>query len=165
VKKTLNLQQIIDLIKTLESMISSTQTSIIVNNPKLKKDTPESEVDVPALYQKYGTMLEQLNVLKQSKDKANRKRSGFVGRTNQDLIYDLSNLKKQQSLLDTLTLSKLKGRNGKEEDAYEFQISKSEIANKLVDVELNITKIKKSMKDFNTSTTVKVVIFEELKLL
>jgi hypothetical protein len=109
--------------------------------------------------------LEQLNIVKLAKDKANRKRTKFGGVTNQQLIFDLSNLNRKRSLLETLAIAKLKNRKGIEADAYEFQISKNEIADKLIDVENRISEIKKTMTNFNTSTTVKIVIFEELNLL
>ena len=158
-KKILNLQKIINLQATIEKLISSTQIDIIKANPVLKSGD-ENEVDVPALYKKYNALLDQLVVIKLAKDKANRKRSKLNGLTNQELILELSNLdKKKKPLLESMYNAKLKT------DKYKFQISKSEIDDDLTTVKERISEIKKSMTEFNTSTTVKVVIFEELNLL
>ena len=109
-------------------------------------------------------LLEQLNIVKKAKDRANRKRTTFYGVTNQDLILELSNLNKIKALNEQLFEAKWSRRNGREEDAYEFLISKAEIETKLETVNERIKEIKESMTNFNKSTTVRVVIFEELKL-
>ena len=162
-KKILNLQQLIDLQATIEKMISSTQVDIIKANPILKDKV--SEVDVSTLYSKYNTLLDQLVVVKLAKDKANRKRSKLNGLTNQQLILELSNLNRKKTLLETLYSAKAQARKGGKQDVYDFQISKSEIQDDIDTVNDRISEIKKSMTKFNNSTTVKVVIFEELNLL
>ena len=164
VKKVLNLQQIINLQQTIEKMISSIQTEIISNNPVFKKGD-DSDVDVPALYKKYTALLDQLIVIKLAKDKANRKRSKLNGLTNQQLILELSNLTRKKTLLETMYSSKQQSRKGGEQDIYEFQIPKEEISENIDEVTNRISEIKQSMTNFNTSTTTRVVIFEELNLL
>ena len=157
-KKILNLQKIINLRGTVEKLISSTQIDIIKNNPVLKDG--KIEEDVSTLYKKYNALLDQLIVIKLAQEKGNRKRSKLNGLTNQELILELSNLdKKKKPLLESMYNAKLKT------DKYKFQISKSEIDDDLTTVKERISEIKKSMTEFNTSTTVKVVIFEELNLL
>ena len=163
-KKVLNLQQLIDLQATIEKMISSVQIDIIKYNPTFKYDE-ENNVDVVELYKKYNNLLDQLVVIKLAKDKANRKRSGFNGLTNQQLILELSNLTRKKTLLETMFSSKLKTRKGGKQGQYTFHIPKSEIEDELTEVSERISNIKKSMTKFNNSTKVKVVIFEELKLL
>lgn len=163
-KKILNLETIIGLRKTIETMINDTQSKIIANNPWLKS-SKGNKVDVVSLYEKYDTLLEQLNIVKLAQDKGNRTRIKRGGVTNQQQVLTLGNLRKKQSMLEEMSSSKLTRRKGGQADAYEFQISKSEIDKKLDVVNAEITEIKKSMTEFNKSTTIKIVIFEELNLL
>lgn len=163
-KKVLNLQQLIDLQATIEKMISSVQLDIIKHNPSFKYGGKKN-VDVNELYKKYNSLLCQLVIIKLAKDKANRKRSGLNGLTNQQLILELSNLTRKKSLLETMYMAKQKTRKGGKQDQYTFCISKDDIRDDLDEVEEIISEIKKSMTKFNNSTKVKVVIFEELNLL
>lgn len=163
-KKVLNLQELINLQKTIESLVSNIQVEIITNNPVLI-DSKDSDIDVGELYREYNTLLEQLNIIKLAKDKANRKRTKLGGVTNQALILELSNLNRKSVLLDQLFNSKKQNRKGKIAPAWKFQISKNEITDDIDTVNERISEIKKSMTNFNKTTTVKVVIFDELNLL
>lgn len=163
VKKALNLQQLIDLSKTIEGMISTLQYQIISHNPVLKKHKGDV-VKTPELYEKLKKLYDQLAIIKLAKHKANGKRSK-LGVSNQELIFELSSLTKQKSLLTTLSDSKSKTRVNGKDNMYNFQISKGDIENELLEIEKRISKIKDTMTDFNNSHTVKFKYYEELELL
>lgn len=161
-KKVLNLQQIIELQKTVETLIADTTYDIIANNAVLR--TSKDKKDVKAMYSKLTKLFDQLNILKLAKDKVNRKKTK-LGKTNQELILELSNLSREKVLLTTLISSKLKRRKGSVEDAYEFMIPKGDLELKLIEVDKRISEIKTNMTNFNTSNTVKIVFYTELNLL
>lgn len=162
-KKILNLQKVIDLRKTVESLITDAQVKIIANNPVLKGN--KSEVDVKELYTRYNTLLDQLTILKLAQEKGNRKRTRFGGVTNQELILTRGNLQRKQILLEEMYNSKLHNRKGKTAPAFDFQFNKTDIEDELSTVYQQLDEISESMTKFNNSTTVKIVIFEELNLL
>lgn len=162
-KKALNLQEIIEIQKTLETTINSLSYDIIANNAFEKGYNPST--DVNEHYKKVKLLFKQLNIIKAAKDKGNRKRINFFRRrTNQDNILERSNLVREESLLLSLIDQKIKNRKGKKIDAYDFQISKAEIDDKLTEVRNKLSNIEKSMTKFNKSRTVRVKIFDELNL-
>jgi chromosome segregation ATPase len=162
-KKVLNLQELINLQHTIESVINDLTYTIIVNNAMLK-DRKDDYEDVKDLRKKYDTLHEQLIIIKKVKDKANRKKTSLK-LTNQELVYELSYLRRKEDLLEKMYENKKKNRKGKKQDAYEFQISKEDIDTDLQEVKERISEIKDAMTKFNNSTSVKIQYFEELELL
>lgn len=160
-RKALNLQQIINLQATVEKMITDSLDIILHNNAYTDSETT---VDVIIEYERLDKLLNQLNELKTAKDAANKKKTLF-GKSNQDRIFELSNLKRKKDLLETLYNQKLKNRKGKQVEIWKFQLSKSKIDSDLQKVETKIADIKESMTNFNKSTKVKVNIDDDLKLL
>jgi predicted DNA-binding transcriptional regulator len=163
VKKTLNLQDVIGTIKTVETMIHTTNSELIAHNPVLSK-SKNKDTESKERMKKYKLLLKQLNILKKAKDRANRKGLkffGLFGRTNQDNIFELDILKRTKSTLEEMYNSKSKEKP----ERVTFQITKKEIMEELEQVEKDIKNIKQSMTKFNNSTTVKVKIFKELNLL
>lgn len=87
IKKKLSLQQVIDLIKPIESLINEK----IDNYKQGKKSSPDLISYVILLQH-------QLSLLKLAKDSGNSKRHGLFGKTNSYWIYELSNLKRRKEL-------------------------------------------------------------------
>jgi hypothetical protein len=162
-KKEFNIQTLINLQKTVETMISTTSSSIRANNP-YKKNTGTELVDTNKLYDKLERLYIQLNSIKACISKANGKKTS-LGVSNQDLIYELSNLKRHQTLLEQLIESKRYRRDGAKENAWEFQIDKSVLHERLLDIEERISDIKDAMTEFNASNTVKLIIDDTLDLI
>jgi len=156
-KKEFNLQNLINLQKTVETMISNTTYEIIANNASLKSAKGD-KIDVHKLYDKLLSLYVQLDVVKLAKDKANRSKTS-LGKTNQQLIFELSTLNRKRSMLEVLFEQK------KKVDKYEFQIAKTEIESRLDITKERITEIKETMTDFNNSHTVKIVIDADLDLI
>lgn len=161
-KKEFNIQHLINLQKTVESMISNISQQLIINNAVLKKHTGDV-IDTNKLYDKYERLSDQLNVLKTAVSKANSSKTS-LGDSNQQLIYKLSNLTRHKSMLEQMISNKRTRNNGAEKNAYTFQISKSVLEERLLDIEEKISEIKEAMTDFNNSHTVKIVIDETLDL-
>lgn len=159
-KKEFNIQEIINLSKTIETLISDIMYKIISKNAflKSKKDEEENIVD---LYNKFDRLQDQLIVVKSAKDKVNQKKTS-LGKTNQQLIYELSNLRRKESALETMLTQKLKVKNP---DDYDYHISKSQISEDLDKTQARISEIKDSMTKFNNSHKVKIVIDDTLDLL
>ena len=164
VRKTLNLQELIALQKTINTMINNTTYDIIKNNAFLES-SEEKEVLVSELYDTYNKLLDQLNIVKLAQSKANSKKSKLFGFSNQEVIHELFTQKQKKSLLETLFNKKLQNKKGGKLNTWKFHISKSRIEKDLDTVSDRITKIKESMTEFNTSHTVKIKVFEELNLL
>jgi len=162
VKKVLSLQQLIDLSKTIENIISNLQYGIIGNNAYLKSNKGDL-INTPELYAKLKLAYNQLAIIKLAKHQANSKKTK-LGVSNQELIFELSNLRKEESLLTTLSEDKTKARKGGKDNVYDFQISKGDIEDRLIEIDKRITDIQKAMTDFN-SRSVKIKYYEELELL
>lgn len=162
-KKELNLQTLINLKPTIERLIDNSFKIIVTNNAVLKKHKGEV-VDTEAEYKKLLKLYSQLQVVKTAMFTANRKKNS-LGITNQEAIFEKSDLERELSLLQSLSSQKLTRRDGKEEDAYTFTIEKSFIENRILEIEKRIQIIKTAITNFNQSTTMKIVIDDELDLL
>ena len=163
VKKALNLQQLIDLNKTVETMIGTIQYSIITNNAYLKSDKAP-EINIIDLYEKLDKTYDQLALIKMAKHTGNSKKTKLKV-SNQDLIFERSNLIKKQIFLQSLSWDKVKTRIKGKLNQHIFQISKKDIEKKLNLIENRIKEISTEMTNFNTSHTVKIKLYEELELL
>ena len=161
-KKEFNIQDLINLQKTVESLIGDYTYKIIASNAKLKSAKEYTE-DTPALYTKLNALYDQLNIIKLAKDKSNRSKTS-LGKTNQQLIYELSNLNRKKTMLEVLFGQKLKTRKGGKVNEYEFNITKNDINEYLDETTRRISDIKKAMTDFNNSHKVKIVIDDSLDL-
>ncbi len=161
-KKEFNIQQIINLLRTVETLISSTTYDIIANNASLKTSSGE-KINTEDLFSKLLDLYDQLNVLKQAKEKANRSKT-TLGSTNQQLIFELSNLNRKKSMLETLFEQKTKVRKGGKDNQFDFFIPKTDIQDRLDITNERITDIKEAMTKFNNSHTVKLVLNDDLNL-
>jgi hypothetical protein len=160
-KKEFNIQELINLQKTVETLISKSTYTIIAHNANLKGT--DSNFDIVKEYETLDKYFDQLIVIKLAKDKANRSKTK-LGATNQQLILELSNLNRKRVMLETLFEQKGKARKGGKVDVYEFQISKKTIEENLDQIKQRISDIKRAMTDFNTSKKVKIVINDALDL-
>lgn len=163
-KKEFNIQTLMNLQKTVESMITNTSQQLIDFNPVLK-DSKADVIDTNKLYDKLERLFNQLDTLKATISQTNTKKNS-LGEVHQETIYRHGNLQKQAKLLSRMITSKnsRRGPNG-QEDAYEFQISKSVLEERLLDIEDEVSKIKEAMTDFNLSNKAKIIIDETLELI
>jgi len=163
VKKELNLQTLINLKQTIETLISSTQQDIIVNNPVLLTNKGET-VDTEAMYLKLEKYFIQLDEIKLAIDVANDNKTS-LNVSNKELIFELSSLKRKKTLLETLFNSKFENREGKQQPAWKFTLPKNTIDDKILAIDTRMKTIKGAMTLFNSTTTVKVDLDKDLELL
>jgi len=163
VKKKLNIQTLISLRETIETLLSNSTDVIIKNNP-VDKEYKGEIVDTEKEYDKLERLFDQLNKIKIAIEEANSQKTNNE-KTNKELVFELSNLRRKEKLLEILFTSKNKNRKGSKENAYRFQITKSIIDKKLSEVQDRISDIKSTMTEFNNSTIVEVDLDESLDLL
>lgn len=163
VKKELNLQTLINLKPTIEKLIDASFKTIVSNNAVLKKHKGE-KIDTAGEYKKLRKLYSQLQIVKIAMFTANKKKNS-LGISNQEAIFEKSDLERELSLLQTLSNQKLTRRDGSKEDAYIFTIDKSFIADRITEIEKRISEIQTALTNFNQSTTIKVVLDEDLDLL
>lgn len=162
-KKELNLQTLINLKPTIEKLIDASFKTIVSNNAVLKKHKGE-KIDTAGEYKKLRKLYSQLQIVKIAMFTANKKKNS-LGISNQEAIFEKSDLERELSLLQTLSNQKLTRRDGSKEDAYIFTIDKSFIADRITEIEKRISEIQTALTNFNQSTTIKVVLDEDLDLL
>lgn len=163
VNKELNLQTLINLKATIERLIENSFKSIISNNAVLKKYKGQ-KADVVAEYAKLRKLYTQLQAIKMGIFNANKKKNS-LGIPNQQAIVEKSDLERELSMLNSMFMQKTHNNNGKEEDAWEFIIPKSEIEERIIEIEERISKIKNALLNFNQTTLIKVKLDKDLNLI
>jgi len=162
VKKELNLQTLINLKPTIEKLIETSFRTIVSNNAVSKKYKGE-RIDTAAEYKRLRKLYSQLQIVKLAIFTANKKKNS-LGVSMQETIFEKSDLERELSLLQTLSTQKLTRRDGSVEDAFDFIIEKSTIDSRIIEIEKRISDIKTAITNFNQSTTMKIVIDEDLDL-
>ena len=158
-KKKLSLQTLLNLMEYLEKEISITQSFVLVNNSVLdtKSDKAMKE-KIRKQSERRQACQKQLQVFKLAKTKANMEEENGI--TNNERIFELSDLKRDERFFTTLLGQKARGKR-----KYIHYIPKTEIESELRKIEERVSELKNQMSDFNESFEVEVEVNKDLDLI
>jgi hypothetical protein len=162
-KKTITLATLLRLMKYLEKDISLKQKFIIDNNHVLKpKEDKTVEEKVRSYYDIRQKEIKQFQTFKIAKDAANAVESNGV--TNNERIYERSDLVKDERFITSLHERTLKTKKGGKDEQYHFYIPKSKLTDELQRIEERLNTLSDQMSEFNESFEVEVDLDESLNL-
>lgn len=161
---TLKLDQLLRIKEDLENSIRKDENLMHKNNSKPKGE--EAQIDFTEVKRKYELKLDQLIEVKEAIRNGNSQ-IAETNKTNDRNIYILSNLNRKKAFLNSLNTfegDRTTLRSAGKLVTFEAKLPYKKVEKELKELESKIREYENKLSDFNHSTEVKVILYDELEL-